>query len=65
MKELENNLDRDLTDSELDKVYYIFKKMSPAAKDAFISMIITKFPNNFDQIITKLGDEYIKNITNA
>ena len=56
---------KSLSTSELQKLASLYFKMSTSARDAFIVMVITKFPDNFKEITTYLGTVYEKSITRA
>ena len=65
MTQKEDNKTKPLTLMELHKLASLYKKMSKSAKDSFICMMLMKHEENFAEIITFLGKEYIKNINRA
>lgn len=58
-------VDRPLTEMELEKISYLFSKMSLSAKHSFIVKILTSSEVHFQPIINKLGDQYEKIIIRA
>ena len=59
------NDDKALTQMELDKLCVVFSRMSPSAKNSFISMMITKFPNKYMQLVDALGEDFEDYIAKA
>jgi len=51
--------------AELHKLTALFSRMSPAAKEAFIVMILLKFEDNFAEIILSLGESYKRSVPRA
>jgi hypothetical protein len=59
------NDDKAFTESELSKMCYVFGKMSYNAKNQFICMMITHYPNKFTQLVDALGEEYEEYVAKA
>jgi hypothetical protein len=56
---------RPLTDTELEKLSSIFYRLSTAARYSFLASMIVKYPENYPQIIERLGEMYEKTIVRA
>ena len=54
-----------LTPTELTRLTALYSKMSPAAKQAFIVMLLMKYEDNFEEIIIFLGELYERTVPRA
>lgn len=61
----DNKQYKPLSIAELQKLTALFSHMSPAAKEAFIAMVMIKFEDNFYEIITYLGEKYKRSVPRA
>lgn len=57
--------DKSLSLGELGKLAGLYTKMSPAAKQAFLSMVMLKYSDNYWEIIKFLGENYERTVPRA
>jgi hypothetical protein len=50
--------DKAFTQDQLEKMCMVFGRMPNHARDQFICMMITHYPNKFTQLVDALGEEY-------
>jgi hypothetical protein len=59
------NDDKAFTQDQLAKMCMVFSKMSNHAKNQFICMMISHYPNKFTQLVDALGEEYEDHVGKA
>lgn len=57
--------EKPLTIAELGKLTALYTKMSPAAKESFLAMILIKYTDNYWEIINFLGENYERTVPRA